>query len=59
MFNDLFKHENPLIISFEDYINIFYYNFFLNWKDVNSVKSQKDFESKYLVNKLPNDLGKY
>ena len=54
--DQLFKHGNSITISYEDYIDIFYYNFFSNWKDINFINSQDYFNKKYLVNKLPNNV---
>ena len=56
MINSIFKDKNPSTISYEDYMNIFYYNFFSNWKDLDFINSQENFDTKYLVNKLPNDI---
>ena len=53
--NDLFTKKNAYI-SIEEFIHIFYYNFFINWKDKNFIISKDDYDSKYLVNKLPNNI---
>jgi len=51
---DLKNDQNPL--KLRDLIEKFYYNFFLNWKDKKFIESKNQFNEKYVVSKLPNDI---